>query len=42
MSDGGSSFPNDGINRFVNEKSIINKIEFHSVAFGSGANTSIL
>ncbi len=42
MSDGGSSFPYDGINSFVNEKSIIDKIEFHSVAFGSSADTSIL
>ena len=42
MSDGGSSFPYDGIKGFVNEKSIIDKIEFHSVAFGSGADKSIL
>jgi hypothetical protein len=38
MSDGGASFPTSGINKLVNDKSIIDKIEFHSVAFGEGAD----
>ena len=42
MSDGECSFPQSGINRLIYDNSIINKIEFHSIAFGPGANKDIL
>jgi hypothetical protein len=38
MSDGGASFPESSIKKLVNDKKIIDKIEFHSVAFGSEAD----
>jgi hypothetical protein len=38
MSDGEWTFPNDGIKKLVDDKNIIDKIEFHSVAFGANAN----
>ena len=38
MSDGEWTFPEKGIKRLLDEKSIIKKVEFHSIAFGSGAN----
>ena len=38
MSDGGCGFPDNGIKKLVEEKKIIDKIDFHSVAFGSGAD----
>ena len=42
MSDGGCSHPEKGIKRFLDDKLIINKIEFHSIAFGPRANKDIL
>ena len=42
MSDGVWTFPTDGIKKLVEEKQIIDKIEFHSVAFGEYANQDIL
>ncbi len=42
MSDGVCGFPDDGIKKLVEDKTIIDKIEFHSVAFGSGADQKIL
>jgi hypothetical protein len=42
MSDGGASFPESSIKKLVNDKKIIDKIEFHSVAFGSEADKTIL
>ena len=42
MSDGVWSFPLSGINRLLQDSTIINKIEFHSIAFGSKANKDIL
>jgi hypothetical protein len=42
MSDGGAEFPSSSINKLINDKTIIDKIEFHSVAFGGGANKTIL
>lgn len=42
MSDGGCGFPHDGVKKLIDDKTIIDKIEFHSVAFGSGADTKIL
>ena len=38
MSDGVSEFPKDGVKKLVDEKTLIDKIEFHSVAFGEGAD----
>jgi hypothetical protein len=38
MSDGGCKFPEQGIKRLLDENKIIKKIEFHSIAFGSGAD----
>ena len=37
MSDGDCTFPYSGIDKIVNDQTIINKIEFHSIAFGIGA-----
>ena len=42
MSDGEWSFPQSGINRLIQDDTIINKIEFHSIAFSSRANKDIL
>jgi uncharacterized protein YegL len=42
MSDGVWSFPLSGINRLIQDSTIINKIEFHSIAFGQNANKDIL
>ena len=42
MSDGQWSFPQSGINRLIQDNTIINKIEFHSIAFGSRADKDIL
>ena len=38
MSDGAWSFPEKGIQNLVSDKSIIDKIDFHTCAFGPGAN----
>ena len=42
MSDGEWTFPQSGINRLIQDNTIINKIEFHSIAFGPRANKDIL
>jgi hypothetical protein len=38
MSDGFSDFPSEGIDLLLNEKSLIDKIEFNSIAYGAGAD----
>ena len=42
MSDGVWSFPQSGIDRIIKDNTIIDKIEFHSIAYGSGADKDIL
>ena len=42
MSDGVWTFPQRGIDQLVNDETIIDKIEFHSIAFGNGADRKIL
>ena len=42
MSDGDSKFTQSGINSLVQDDTIIDKIGFNSIAFGSDANKVIL
>ena len=42
MSDGVWTFPQKGIDQLVNDETIISKIEFHSIAFGNGADRKTL
>jgi hypothetical protein len=42
MSDGVWTFPESGINKLIQENTIINKIDFHSIAFGPNADKDIL
>ena len=42
MSDGGCSFPQAAINLFNNNPSFKTKIDFYSIAFGSGADSNLL
>ena len=42
MTDGDCTFPQSGINRLIQDNTLINKIEFHSIAFGRSANKDIL
>ena len=42
MSDGGSSFPSETVNRHNSDTTFQKKINFYSVGFGSGADMEIL
>ena len=42
MSDGESEFPEQGINRLLEDYEFVEKIEFHSIAFGPVADKDIL
>ena len=42
MTDGGAIMPQTAINAFKDEKILKNKIEFHAVGFGRGADMKIL
>ena len=42
MSDGGCSFPQTAINKFNSDSQFKTKIDFYSIAFGSGADKSLL
>ena len=42
MSDGEASFPNNAINLFTNDRTFKDMIEFYSIGFGSGADSSLM
>ena len=42
MTDGDCTFPQSGINRLIQDNTLINKIKFHSIAFGPHANKDIV
>ncbi len=42
MSDGGCSFPQTAINKFNSDSQFKTKIDFYSIAFGSGADSNLL
>ena len=38
LTDGDCTFPQSGINRLIQDNTLINKIQFHSIGFGPNAN----